>query len=238
MKKLRKCIELPSLAMEYVACTLLVLVAIVSLLNVLGRQIIAMPITGAMEIVQFGVLTVMCLALPASTLYGSHARVEFVTERLPFVGKKIMVVITDIVSAVMFIVLIYHMVEPILDAKKRGRTTDVLQIPFHFIQIAIMIGIGLMVLVILYQIIQNLSLNKEGFEKMEEQLRIEEAKREANLDLSDLEDDDEEQPEVVAEAVAEEKSNTDTAVEEDAEAEVKAEADVTPSDSNEGGDVK
>jgi TRAP-type C4-dicarboxylate transport system permease small subunit len=192
MGKLRKCIEEPSRFLEDISCILLVIVCAVSLVNVLIRLIMGTPIYGALEIVQYGVLAAMCLALPSSTFYGSHARVEFVTEKLQFLGKKLFRVSTDFVSALLFIFIIYSMIGPMLDIMERGRTTDVFHIPYYWVHLIIIVGLALKVVVLLYQVFQYLILNRTQFEQLENEQVIEDIKREANLDLTQIEGDAEE----------------------------------------------
>jgi TRAP-type C4-dicarboxylate transport system permease small subunit len=184
MVKLKKCFEKPSVFFEYISCALLILVCIAAFLNVLARVIFSKPIYGTLEIVQYGVLVAMCLALPASTFYGSHARVEFVTEKLPFIGKKILRVLTDVVGIAMFCFILINMIDPMLSILGRGRTTDVFHVPYYLVHLSIMIGIVLMLLVLIFQLIQNLLLNKVQFEKMEKEQLQEDVRREANIDLS------------------------------------------------------
>jgi TRAP-type C4-dicarboxylate transport system permease small subunit len=166
---LKKCFETPSVFLENISGVLLTFVVGVSLLNVFTRALFNSPIYGSIEIVQYGVLSAMCLALPASTLYGSHASVTLFIDALPFVWKKTVIIATNLAGIVLFSLITAHMYGPMTEIMFRGRTTDVLKVPYYLVHVAIMLGIALMVCVLIYQLIVAVFMKNEDPKKLTEQ---------------------------------------------------------------------
>jgi TRAP-type C4-dicarboxylate transport system permease small subunit len=158
---LRKCFETPSVLLENAAGILLTVVGVMSLANVFTRAVFQSPIYGSIEIVQYGVLSAMCLALPASALYDSHARVTLLVDALPFAGKKLFLIAVNIAGIVLFTLITVHMYKPMTEIMLRGRTTDVLKVPYYLIHVAIMLGIALTVCVLAYRLVVVLFAKKE-----------------------------------------------------------------------------
>jgi TRAP-type C4-dicarboxylate transport system permease small subunit len=165
---LRRCFETPSILLENAAGLLLTIVCGVSLVNVFMRAVFQSPIYGSIEIVQYGVLLAMCFALPASVLYGSHACVTLLVDALPFAERKFLSIVVHTAGIVLFTLIAVHMKRPMTEIMLRGRTTDVLKVPYFLIHAAIMAGIACMVCVLFAQLIAAFSMKEEALQKSAE----------------------------------------------------------------------
>ena len=150
MKLFKNVFERPAAVLEYIACALIGLCAVITLANVVMRLIFKSPIYGSVEMVQYGALLAICFGLPSCTMHGGHARVTLVVEALPRTAKTVLNAAVDVVSIALFSVISYKLFGSVASVLKNGRTTDVFKVPYQFVYYAIIAGLILMVLVLVY----------------------------------------------------------------------------------------
>ncbi len=80
----------------------LIIVAIVMVVNILLRAILKQPIAGRMEIVQYGMLICIVLALSRTGFEGRHIRVTVFLDRFPVKVRAGFQFVEMLVSAVVF----------------------------------------------------------------------------------------------------------------------------------------
>lgn len=156
MKLFKNIIEKPVALLEYIACGIMFICTIITLLNVITRFVFNSPIYGAVEMVQYGVLLAICLGLPSCSLHGGHAKVTILIDALPPSGKKIFNVLVSLISISLFSVISYKLLGSVAAVLKNGRTTEVFRVPYQYIYYAIIFGLVIMVIVLIYSMISEL----------------------------------------------------------------------------------
>ena len=150
MKLFKNIFERPAAFLEYIACALLAVCALITLANVVMRLVFRSPVYGAVEMIQYGVLLAVCFGLPSCTMHGGHARVTLVADALPRTAKAVLSAAVDVVSITLFSVISYKLFGSVASVLKNGRTTEVFKVPYQFVYYAIIAGLILMVLVLIY----------------------------------------------------------------------------------------
>ena len=110
--------------------------------------------------VQYGVLLSICFGLPSCTMHGGHAKVTLVIDALPKAARVIFIAAVDVVSIVLFSVISYKLFDSVAAVLKNGRTTDVFKVPYQYVYYAIIAGLVLMVLILLFCMIYEFILLK------------------------------------------------------------------------------
>lgn len=163
MKLIKSVFEKPAAALEYIACGLMFLSTVITLLNVITRLVFNSPIYGAVEMVQYGVLLAICFGLPSCTLHGGHAKVTLLTDALPRKGRAVLNALVDLVSILLFAVISYKLLDSVASVLKNGRTTDVFKVPYQYVYYAIILGLVLMVLMLVYcMVCEFVRMGREG----------------------------------------------------------------------------
>jgi len=156
MKLFRNIFEKPAAYLEYVSCALLTIAIIITIANVVMRQLLKAPIYGAIEMIQYTVLLAICFGLPSCTLHGGHAKVTLLLEALSRSARIIVNVIVDLISIVLFGVISYNLFGSVETVMRTGRTTDVFKVPFQYVYYAIIFGLILMIFILLFCMISEL----------------------------------------------------------------------------------
>ena len=139
--------------LEYIACTFIMVSAVITLANILMRLIFKSPIYGTMELVQYGVLLSICFGLPSCTLHQVHAKVTFLVDALSKTGRAIMLTFVNLISIILFSVISYKLFDSVAAVLKNGKTTDVFKVPYQYVYFAIIGGLFLMVLTLVCNMI-------------------------------------------------------------------------------------
>lgn len=118
--------------------------------NVVGRRLFNFTIGGIIELVQYGMLTVMCLIMIRTTYSGGHVTVSILTEKLPRTLAKLIGVLALLFAAVLVGIASYVSFKyvPINYASKL--TTDYYHIPYYLVYLAVGLGLGSSALTFVY----------------------------------------------------------------------------------------
>ncbi|MCP5037278.1 MAG: TRAP transporter small permease, partial [Rhodobacteraceae bacterium] len=87
------------------------------------------PITGDFELVEAGVAFAIFAFIPLCQITAGHASVDIFTNQLPRGANRFLIMITDIVFAVVLIVIAYKLYDGMLSKRRYGETTFLLQFP-------------------------------------------------------------------------------------------------------------
>ena len=151
MEKILKCIT--NIAMG-IASALFVIVLLFIIANVLGRRVFDVPLKPTMEIVQYGMLTAVCLALSKTTLLKRHIAVTVLLDKFPRKVRDVIQAIEWLGCAIVFGVLSYSFVARIKTAIAMGKKTDLLKIPYQYLYLIMTILIAISALIFLYLAVQ------------------------------------------------------------------------------------
>jgi TRAP-type C4-dicarboxylate transport system permease small subunit len=89
------------------------------------------PITGSMEIIQYGGCIVFAFSIPYGTLLGSQIIVDIITEKLRPDTKRIVEIITRCIGIIIFLFIAYNFVVYGIDVSKTGERTASFKIPYY-----------------------------------------------------------------------------------------------------------
>lgn len=87
------------------------------------------PITGDFELVEAGIAFAIFCFLPWCQLRAGHATVDIFVERFPKKLQRVLVLITDIVFAIVLVVIANQLFEGMSSKMRYGETTFLLQFP-------------------------------------------------------------------------------------------------------------
>jgi len=89
------------------------------------------PITGSMEIIQYGGCVVFAFSIPYGTLLGAQVIVDIVTEKLSPQKKRAVEIITRCIGILLFLFIAYHFFMYGLDVRHTGERTASFKIPYY-----------------------------------------------------------------------------------------------------------
>jgi TRAP-type C4-dicarboxylate transport system permease small subunit len=89
------------------------------------------PITGSMEIIQYGGAIVFGFSIPYGTILGAQIIVDLVTEKLSPGKRRTVEVITRCVGILIFLFIAYNFYLYGIDVRKTGERTASFKIPYY-----------------------------------------------------------------------------------------------------------
>jgi TRAP-type C4-dicarboxylate transport system permease small subunit len=113
-----------------IAGSVLACMIILTLFDVVLRNF-GHPITGSMEIIQYGGSIVFGFSIPYGTLLGCQVIVDLITEKLSPGNKRIVEIITRCVGIIIFLFIAYNFSVYGMDVKRSGERTAGFRIPYY-----------------------------------------------------------------------------------------------------------
>lgn len=155
MKHFLKFIKGTDLVLYVVAGGVLLALVLVTLCDVILRNF-GHPITGSMEIIQYGGSIVFAFAVPFATLMGAQIVVDIVTEKLRPGAQRVMSVITRIAGVLLFLFVSYNFYLYGLDVRRTGELSASFKIPYYPIVFAMAFSFLFQALTVLLDLITTL----------------------------------------------------------------------------------
>ena len=143
-----------------ILCGLMLMVCV----SVVFRYLLNEPILGDQELVEIGMSVVVMAAMPFTTLQQQHIRVDVLDYWLGDRGRFAGDLFARTVSIAVLYLLIRKTWAKALDAHEYGDVTNMLEIPVWITYGAISIGMGLVVVVLVAQLIQQLRRGPVAYE--------------------------------------------------------------------------
>lgn len=114
--------------------------------NVICRYVINSPITWCEEVQLWLFVWITFLGAGAAFRSNSHVCIEFLVDRLPYTGQRVVEIINYIVviGALVFVTWASGLI--VQQMEMMGRVTNILHIPFTLIYVAVPIGCLIMML--------------------------------------------------------------------------------------------
>jgi TRAP-type C4-dicarboxylate transport system permease small subunit len=133
-------------------------------ISVFFRYALNRPILGDQELVEIGMSLVVMMAMPFATLRGDHIRVDILDDRIGDIGRFAGDVFARCVSCFVLFLLIGKTWDKMLDAYKYDDVTNMIEIPVWIAYAAITLGMGLVAIVMAFQLMRQLSQGFRGYE--------------------------------------------------------------------------
>ncbi len=89
------------------------------------------PITGSMELIQYGGSIVFGFSIPFGTLLGAQIIVDIATDKLTPDAKRIVNIITRIVGILLFLFIAYNFYLYGIDVRHSGERTASFKVPYY-----------------------------------------------------------------------------------------------------------
>lgn len=130
MKRFLEWITHTDKALYVIAGAVLAGMILLTLCDVILRNF-GHPITGSMEIIQYGGSIVFGFSLPYGTVLGAQVIVDLVTEKLSPRAKVVLSCVTRCVGIALFLFIAYNFFAYGVDVRKTGERTASFKIPYY-----------------------------------------------------------------------------------------------------------
>ncbi len=165
MKKLMSAILKTDIVLYVMAGCVLVCLVLLTLADVILRNF-GHPITGSMEVIQFGGCFVFGFSVPYATFLKAQVRVDLVLEKLRPSLQRAMNAATRIVGILVFLFVAYNFYLYGLDIKKTGEVTASFRFPYYPLVFGLAFSFLLQSLTVLYDLVETLRDGKGGKEEV------------------------------------------------------------------------
>ena len=130
MKRLMAAVVKGDMIFYAIAGVVLAFMIVLTLCDVILRNL-GHPITGSMEIIQYGGSIVFGFSVPYATWIGAQVIVDLVTQKLGLKNRKRIEAVTRTVGTIMFLFIAYNFFMYALDVKQSGELTASFKIPYY-----------------------------------------------------------------------------------------------------------
>jgi TRAP-type C4-dicarboxylate transport system permease small subunit len=164
MKNFMAAIRKADVVLYVLSGSILVFLVLMTLADVILRNF-GHPITGSMEIIQFGGCMVFGFSVPYATFLKAQVQVDLVIEKLKPDTQRTVNIITRIVGILVFLFVAYNFYLYGIDVKKTGETTSSFKLPYYPLTFALAFSFLLQSLTVLYDLIETIRgtvAGKEG----------------------------------------------------------------------------
>lgn len=152
MKKEKKnFIDSLTMVFTYLSAVILVALVVLIVANILGRRLFNAPISGTVELVQYGMLVCITLAISRTGFEGRQLAVTLIFEALPKKVGAVLKCVCQIMAGVVFGSLIFNFISVLPSALSSGRVSDILHIPYYLVYYLLIVGMALVSLSFFYQ---------------------------------------------------------------------------------------
>jgi len=130
MKRLTTAVLKGDMILYTIAGGVLAFMIVLTLCDVILRNL-GHPITGSMEIIQYGGSIVFGFSIPYATWMGAQVVVDLVTRKLSFKNQKRIKAVTRSIGIILFLFVAYNFFMYALDVKRTGELTASFKIPYY-----------------------------------------------------------------------------------------------------------
>jgi TRAP-type C4-dicarboxylate transport system permease small subunit len=130
MKRLMAAVIKGDIILYSIAGAVLAFMIILTLVDVVIRNL-GYPITGSMEIIQYGGSIVFSFSIPYATWTGAQVIVDLITQKLSPKNKKIINAMTRGIGILLFLFIAYNFFMYGLDVKQTGERTAGFKIRYY-----------------------------------------------------------------------------------------------------------
>lgn len=132
------------------------IVVLIVVANVIGRKVLNLPIKGATELVQYGIMLAVGLVMARTGFEGRHIWVSLLVNKFGYVGSRIFITFGCLCGTVIFGMLGYlFLTEMPTYFGVAGRVTEAVHIPYYVIYGIMGVGFVIATLEYLYEFILN-----------------------------------------------------------------------------------
>ena len=133
-----------------------ILMAVNSIANVIGRFVFAQSIYFTEELNQFLIVLVTFVGISYAARKGRHIRMSAFYDQLSERGRKVMMIFVAAVTAAVLFVLAYYSFEYVMRVAKLGKVTPSLQVPLYLTYIWVPLGLLMTAIQYVLTVVRNL----------------------------------------------------------------------------------
>jgi len=115
----------------YLAGIVLLLLALLTTADVVGRYFFNAPIIGVFDLTHFSVLIMVFLGLGYCGFRGGHVAIELLYDRLNRRTARILDRLINLIGCILFVVIAWQSVVQSIDVKEYGEASQLLLIPYY-----------------------------------------------------------------------------------------------------------
>lgn len=120
-----------------------ILMAVNSVANVLGRFVFQQSLYFSEELNQFLIVLITFVGLGYAARQGRHIRMSAFYDQLSDRGRKVLMVIIAAITAVIMFMLAYYAGQFVANLARRGRVTPALQVPLYITFLWVPVGFAI-----------------------------------------------------------------------------------------------
>ena len=137
-----------------------ILMAVNSIANVIGRFVFAQSIYFTEELNQFLIVLVTFVGISYAARKGRHIRMSAFYDQLSERGRKAMMILVAAVTAAVLFVLAYYSFEYVMRVAKLGKVTPSLQVPLYLTYIWVPLGLAMTGIQYVLTVVKNLQADE------------------------------------------------------------------------------
>lgn len=116
------------------------LMATMSVANIIGRFLLGESIFFAEEVNQFLIILITFIGIGYAARQGRHIRMSAIYDALPDAGRKLLMIVIALVTAAAMFILAYYAYLYVASVYATGRVSASLRIPFYITQVWVPFG--------------------------------------------------------------------------------------------------
>ena len=137
-----------------------ILMALNSIANVIGRFVFAQSIYFTEELNQFLIVLVTFVGISYAARKGRHIRMSAFYDQLSERGRKVMMIFVAGLTAAVLFVLAYYSFEYVMRVAKLGKVTPSLQVPLYLTYVWVPLGLAMTGIQYVLTVVKNLQADE------------------------------------------------------------------------------
>ena len=170
MNKKKNVVDVITMVFTRISSVVLLLLIVLMAVNVIGRRLFNAPISGTIELVEYGMLVCIALAISRTGFEGRQLSVTMIQKYLPPKPRAILKCICNAVAGVLFGSLIFEFINVLPKAISSGRVSDVMHIPYYLVYCLLVVAMFMVSITFFYQSFMSIYV---GFFKKEDKEEVE-----------------------------------------------------------------
>jgi TRAP-type C4-dicarboxylate transport system permease small subunit len=147
-------------SMNYIAAVGLFIVMVAVILNILLRVLFNSPVMGTYEIVQYGVLLAVSLALADNELMDGNVMVSYFLEKMKPKAANLCMIAMNLISIICCGFVTYNQTKMIATKYANQAATSILQLPHWIIVLILTLGFLILTLPLILKLIRLVAQHK------------------------------------------------------------------------------
>jgi len=146
---------------SYIGVAFVVFLALMTGIDVLGRYAFNSPVRGGVDLTELLLVVIVTCGIVITTAEDNHISVDSVFDKLPPLGKKILLIFGSVVSVLMFAIFVWQGGIGVMDAIRSATGTLMLEIPVFPFKFILALGFFISLIFSIRQFVR-LFFNKKG----------------------------------------------------------------------------